>query len=264
MSDSASLHKKRFRAATNHIHYSDLRPTVIRVNIITQSRAPFLKRCLSHLEQALGTSLRLAHFDLEVDLHIIVNNYVQSPEIVKGNRQVHQFLKEYVWPFGNLERRNVSSSKLLDTWTAVEPLKYPNSMLLVLEDDIFVSQYIFEYISAAHHKYTVHEDDPNLIGFSTHFQEYTWCRSLEEYKSLQKFVVDPLYKYQIPNTWAPVYFSDTWREFREWSKTATQKTDYSPCIYHCHSNQWFLGFCKRSPTTCSTTLILGGRAFQHT
>ena len=173
VSDSASLHKKRFRAATNHIHYSDLRPTVIRVNIITQSRAPFLKRCLSHLEQALGTSLRLAHFDLEVDLHIIVNSYVQSPEIVKGNRQVHQFLKEYVWPFGNLERRNVSSSKLLDTWTAVEPLKDPSSMLLVLEDDIFVSQYIFEYISAAHHKYTVHEDDPNLIGFSTHFQEYT-------------------------------------------------------------------------------------------
>ena len=54
-------------------------------------------------------------------------------------------------------------------------------MLLILEDDIFVSPYLFEYLAAVHYHYSDDPNSRNLAGIATHFQGYK-CTNIQMYK----------------------------------------------------------------------------------
>jgi hypothetical protein len=120
-----------------------------------------------------------------------------------------------------------------------------NEVLLVVEDDIEVSPFVFIYLKEALDRYYANgsEYDPQMFGLMLQRQHTILGETkLARYgkrkpeNELDEHVI--FYRYQLMSTWAPVFFPKPWNEFKAWLSAKRQDAAYVPCVPGLLSNKW--------------------------
>ncbi|CAF1209433.1 unnamed protein product, partial [Didymodactylos carnosus] len=179
----------------------------LRIKILTYNRFQSLKRLLISL-------LTTYYFNDHVDLDIWIDH--PSQDATAGTRKEWSLIVQYLsnksqfhWPHGSLLiYQQKSHIELFEQWTQSARTKTDEyEILLVLEDDMTVSRYFYEYIKKAlqYYYYNRTNYDPLMYGFSLQNQDTilgqtggTKTRSRDIQTILRDDYGSPLfYKYQL-------------------------------------------------------------------
>lgn len=83
--------------------------------------------------------------------------------------------------------------------------------VIVLEDDLFVSPYFYDY---AHRALTAYENDPRVAGISLYSQQFNQTAALP-FMPIDNGDSD-VYFLQLAASWGQAWSRERWREFRAW------------------------------------------------
>lgn len=201
------------KAKIRYKHEGKVRPTAhfvhgkIRIEVIANKRLQSLRRLLDSLEKA-----DYFGFNVPLDIHLEAD----EPEDL-----IH-YAVGFKWPFGpkQIHLRHSHGgliNAVLESW-------YPASideMAVMLEDDIEVSPYFFQWILGVLEKYaTPKVSDPHFVGISLYTPrvgelklprpKYNFTRILLENNMFEPAAL----RFQLPCSWGALYFAPFWMELR--------------------------------------------------
>ncbi|HDZ57877.1 MAG TPA: glycosyl transferase family 2 [Pseudomonas xinjiangensis] len=169
-------------------------PTII---VIGYNRPKSLNRLLG--------SLRKAHYPPgNVRLVISLDN--------SGNPEPRDVATDFDWPFG--EKRIIAHETRLGLRNHVlscGDLTEEYGDVVVLEDDLFVSPYFYEYTSRALNFYS---DDPEIAGISLYSQQFSQTANLP-FTPVDNGNSD-VYFMQLAASWGQAWSRSHWVGFRHW------------------------------------------------
>lgn len=170
------------------------RPTIV---VIGYNRPKSLQRLL--------TSLSRAHYPSgEIRLVISLDN--------SGTLEPLRLAEAYDWPHG--EKRVIHREQRLGLRNhvlACGDLTEEYGDVLVLEDDLFVSPYFYEYTAQALEFYA---DDPRVAGISLYSQQFNQTANLP-FTPIDDGNSD-VYFMQLAASWGQAWSRRHWQGFREW------------------------------------------------
>lgn len=155
---------------------------------------------LNSIERLLG-SLSRAHYEAEVPLVISID--------ASGCQPLYDYVKRYQWKFGKQyvlikEKRLGLREHILSCGDLTQYFK----AVVILEDDIFVSEYFYDYVQSAVNKYG---DDSHVGGISLFRPKFDRNYPIE-------FEQDgnDVFAYQTVESWGECWTENMWKGFREW------------------------------------------------
>ena len=155
---------------------------------------------LNSIERLLG-SLSRAHYETEVPLVISID--------ASGCQPLYDYVKRYQWKFGKKyvlikEKRLGLREHILSCGDLTQYFK----AVVILEDDIFVSEYFYDYVQSAVNKYG---DDSHVGGISLFRPKFDRNYPIE-------FEQDgnDVFAYQTVESWGECWTENMWKGFREW------------------------------------------------
>ena len=159
----------------------------------------------SSLERLLS-SLSKAVFN-EVDISLIIS--IDS----RKNKKVIEIAQNYEWKHGSKEviiHEEQLGLKNHIYFCGDLTEKYEN--LIILEDDLFVSPYFYDFAIQA---FNFYKDEERVAGISLYNYEVT-----ENLQLSFKPVDDgsDVYFLQFASSWGQLFSKNNWRRFREWNK----------------------------------------------
>lgn len=178
----------------------------IAIVVIGYNRFHCIKRLLKSLDRAI--------YDDFIDLIISIDN--------SGNEDIYKYVKGFNWKFGN-KKVIIRSDRLGLKKHVIEcgNLTKDYEYLIVLEDDIYVSPYFYNYTKQAIKFY---ENDENIAGISL----YKHKRNIDASKSFEneKNEFDTFF-IQYAQSWGQVWSRNEWNNFMEWYKKNGDNFEYS-------------------------------------
>lgn len=163
--------------------------------VVGYNRIASIKRLLS--------SITIACYDDEVPLVISIDR--------SGNEELYAYVDDFSWEHGNKyviiqeERRGLKEH----IYRCGDLSQYFKS-ITILEDDLFVSPYFYQYVKQTVEKYG---DNPNVAGISLYRNEFNG------FNSLPLFFLNighDVFAYQSTSTWGETFTYDMWKPFRKW------------------------------------------------
>ena len=156
------------------------------------------------LERILSSLLRLKNAS---DVKLVVSIDHKAPD----NYDVLEIARQFVWPFG--EKEVVYQEKQLGLrkhiiQCADLSLKYGS--IIILEDDLYVSPYFYDYACQALDYYS---DEPEIAGISLYNQTIT---ELSELPFAPINDESDVYFLQHPSSWGQAWSSEHWIGFKNW------------------------------------------------
>lgn len=150
-------------------------------------------------------SLSVAYYEEQVPLVISIDR--------SENEDLYAYVNEYSWKHGNKyviiqeERRGLKEH----IYRCGDLSQYFKSVT-ILEDDLLVSPYFFQYVRQTVDAYG---KDPNVAGISLYRNEFNGFNGLPLY-----FVNigHDVFAYQSTSTWGETFTYDMWKQFRQWLK----------------------------------------------
>lgn len=186
--------------------------------LICYNRIDGLKRLVSSLEKV--------DFDGREDIELIfsVDN--------SGTSIVTEFAEQYDWPFGHktvrtFPERQGLKKHILQCGDYTEMY----DVVVVLEDDIFVSDSMYHYASQASDFYW---DDDKIAGISLYSFQKNWLKWLIRFEP-QKSIYDTFFL-KVAQSWGQVWTRNKWPQFKAWylEHEIFEKSDKIPDAL----NQW--------------------------
>lgn len=180
--------------------------------LVCYNRIDGLKRLVSSLEKVDYAGRN------DIELIFSVDN--------SGTSIVEEFAKQYEWPHGH---------KTLRTFPERQGLKkhilqcgdYTKlyDVVVVLEDDIFVSDSMYHYASQAADYYW---DDERIAGISLYSFQKNWLKWLIRFEP-QKSIYDVFFL-KVAQSWGQIWTRNKWVLFREWyqKNEVFEKSDRIP------------------------------------
>jgi hypothetical protein len=225
----------RFPPALPALPPASRSPWQIKVRVLTSTRPASLARTLASLEAAQFVGLASVKMEVAVD---------PNPEAVELVEETKRLVNDFRWSHGpysvHVYPEHVG---IVPMW--VDATVADNELLFVVEDDIEVSPFVFQYLQAAIERYYVNgsEYDPQMFGLMLQRQHTILGETkLARYgKRKPENLLDEnviFYRYQLMSTWAPVFFPQPWREFVAWTAIKRRDPSYVPCVPGLLSNKW--------------------------
>ena len=146
----------------------------------------------------------------------------------QGTEEVNEVANAFVWKHGEKQVIIHQEKKGLRAhfiWAGDQTEQYEN--VLFLEDDLYVSPYILEFVEAAIEKY---RDDPHITGASLYnplLCEFDKCKFYQYEDGFDNYFFQHPY-------WGNVWFQESWREFKKWLETY----EYDPSILPENVRRW--------------------------
>lgn len=165
---------------------------------------------LASIRRLLG-SLERAKYDTTVPLVISID--------ASGDQPLYDFVNQYEWKYGDKyviikEKRLGLRDHIISCGDLTKYFK----AVVILEDDIFVSEYFYDYVQKA---VNVYGKDDRISGISL----YKPCM---DGNLPIDYVADghDTFAYQTVESWGQCWTERMWNEFREWYKN-TPEHDFS-------------------------------------
>ena len=166
--------------------------------LVCYNRLNGLKRLLE--------SIKNVNFDGRNDIHLIfsIDN--------SGNDTIERFAKEYKWMYGEkivrtFPQRQGLKKHILQCGDYTEEY----DIVVVLEDDLFVSDSMYHY---AYQSAEYYWNDANIAGISLYSFQKNWLKWLLRFEP-QKKQYDT-YFMRMAMSWGQVWTKNKWREFKDW------------------------------------------------
>lgn len=172
--------------------------------VVAYNRPASLLRLLSLLQSAV--------YDADEISLIVSIDFQDSQE----HQEVVKIAKEFTWCFGSkrviehftnigLKAHILSCGDLSEEYGAV----------IILEDDLFISPYFYEFSKQA---LKVYSEDENIAGISLYGLDWSQVADMH-------FIPEPngadVYFVQHSQSWGQVWSRRMWQDFREWHATHT-------------------------------------------
>ncbi|MEN8249992.1 MAG: hypothetical protein ABFS32_13750 [Bacteroidota bacterium] len=168
--------------------------------VVAYNRPGSLERILSSLKRMKNAS----------DVRLVVSIDHKAPH----NYDVLEIAKKFDWPFGEKEvLYQEESLGLRRHIMQCADLSQEFGSVIILEDDLYVSPYFYQYACEALDFY---DEDPEIAGISLYNQ------AIEEVTELPFTPVSDesdIYFLQHPSSWGQAWTSSQWSRFREWYQT---------------------------------------------
>ena len=143
-----------------------------------------------------------------------------------GTTIVEDFAKQYEWPHGHKTLRTFSERQGLKKHI-LQCGDYTKiyDVVVVLEDDIFVSDSMYHYASQAADYYW---EDERIAGISLYSFQKNWLKWLIRFEP-QKSIYDVFFL-KVAQSWGQVWTRNKWTLFKEWYQRheAFEKSDRIP------------------------------------
>lgn len=165
--------------------------------------------CFERLEglQRILSSLVDVDYNNRKDITLIF-----SIDYAKDNENVRTFANNYKWLHGEKKVRAFSENQGLKMHIlGCGNLTESYDVLVVLEDDIYVSKSMYHY---AYHAANFYMDDDNIAGISLYSFDKNWLNTLYDFIP-QKNEYDVFFL-KIAQSWGQVWTTKKWRKFKEW------------------------------------------------
>ncbi len=154
----------------------------------------------------LVSSLEKVDYDGRSDIELIfsIDN--------SGTNTVVEFAEQYQWPFGHKTIRTFPERQGLKKHI-IQCGDYTDKydIVVVLEDDIFVSDSLYHYASQAADYYW---DDDRIAGISLYSFQKNWLKWLIRFEP-QKSVSDTFFL-KVAQSWGQVWTKNKWPQFKKW------------------------------------------------
>lgn len=125
--------------------------------------------------------------------------------------ELYKFVKDFSWEYGNkyviIHERRLGLKNHI--YFCGDLTKYFKS-ITILEDDIYVSPYFYNYINQMVEKYG---NDKNVAGISLYKNEYSGFNNLP--LTFLKNGYD-VFAYQSTSTWGETFTYNMWKDFKTW------------------------------------------------
>lgn len=196
--------------------------------VIGYNREKSLKRCLDRLNECV--------FEQEVDLYISIDNSVE-------NKKTTSIAKNFIWQNGTKymllhQKRLGLKQHVLNCGDIVNQNGYKG--IIMLEDDIYVANDFFNYVTQCLDKYDICE---NIAGISLY--KHDWNIN-------SKLPFQPIYEgadvffLQYAQSWGQAWSKRMWNEFKNWyieNDTWDKNCNYLPYnVRNWPENSW-LKYC---------------------
>ena len=148
-------------------------------------------------------SLAVALYDEQVPLVISIDK--------SGNEELYAYVNAFSWEHGNKyviiqdERRGLKEH----IYRCGDLSRYFKSVT-ILEDDLLVSPYFFQYVRQT---VDVYGKDPNVAGISLYRNEFNGFDGLPLYFLN---IGHDVFAYQSTSTWGETFTYGMWKHFRQW------------------------------------------------
>lgn len=187
----------------NNSSFIEQDKTKIALVVVGYNRLNSIARLLS--------SLSRAYYDTDVPLVISID--------ASGCQPLYDYVNEFNWEHGRKyvlikEKRMGLRDHILSCGDLTQYFK----AVVILEDDIFVSEYFYDYVQSAVNKYG---DDSHVGGISLFRPKFDRNYPIE-------FEQDgnDVFAYQTVESWGECWTESMWKGFREWYND-TQNHDFS-------------------------------------
>ncbi|WP_373117224.1 glycosyltransferase family A protein [Holdemania massiliensis] len=169
--------------------------------------------------EKLLESLNLIKCDIRIPLVISIDN--------KGTNEVNKIAQDFQWKYG--EKKVIIHPRKLGLrahfiWAGDQTEKFGN--VLFLEDDLYVSPYVMDFVATVIDKY---ENDERISAASLYnpvlceFDKTKFYQYQDGYDN---------YFFQHPY-WGNVWFGDSWEEFKKWLETYEYAPEILPKNVQC-------------------------------
>lgn len=207
-----------------------------RIVVFTYLRPDGLVRLLKSLQNSYYPQGSTIALTILVDFPKILNKKPHQQQLQEiederktaARQETLEVVKNFKWNHGPLvvHRRQVNvglKKNILESWyppsSMASPLEHDNEVCLLLEDDIEVSPFWFDWAAAAVERYYFQprESDPALARSVLGISLY---RPIHDEQSHRTCIVDDNHNepflLQQPCSWGAIYFPEPWRAFRDW------------------------------------------------
>ena len=209
----------------------------LRVVVMTMNRPQSLHRLIESLKGAKYPP------DMTVDLQVTADR----DEQLNAHKETEEYLRSLTWERGFLEARVWSKHMgLLGQWMEAWPCEqYPASLyraVILLEDDLELAPYYFEWFLGAHEVY-----GSERVGAVTGMRPALVAKE-GSHPPMQELVPARVqaFAYRLMATWSlsPTY--ETWRLFRQWYRE--RPADFLPAVEGIVPWQWYQQFISQQRT----------------
>ncbi len=207
-----------------------MKPNIFNIRILTMNRPQSLTRMLSSLKL-----MRIENHTVNIEFFIDAVPITNTIDINTIN-----IIKNFVWAYGEKTFKTNPINKGLN-YQWMKPY-YSKAPLLILEDDIVLCKYFFDFAQSALHN-IANNSQKNIFGVS--FQNLRLilkddnCPNFETNKFLSNNVnLNSTFFLMQMSTWAPIVFSDKWNELINFYKQC-QLMNITHCIPGSISNLWY-------------------------
>ena len=159
-------------------------------------------------------SLQKAQYPICVDLVFSVDN--------SGNDTVFQVADAFIWRFGEKKIiRHKENIGLRNNILSCGDLTEEYDSVIILEDDLLVSPFFFEYAYRAREYY---KDDNRIAGISLY--SYRISESFHEFNPISNGF--DTYFMQWTSSWGQMWTKSQWKAFKEWYEIHRDKISTIP------------------------------------
>ncbi|CAH1800889.1 unnamed protein product [Owenia fusiformis] len=217
---------KSTNANTNNVGSFNLD---LRIIVITYNRPVSLLRCLKSLND-------VDYIGHRVKLDIFIDRSSKSKAV---SQITYSIAKAFSFLHGkktvNVHKKHVGLyGQWLETWRPTEDNK---EIAVILEDDITVSPFFYEWLRAAHAQYDARTD---VSGYA--------LANVNQLAAAPGGIVVPLnytaYIYPILGSWGFSPHRDRWREFLAWYDSASIDASFNPYVKGIRHTEWYESFQK--------------------
>ncbi len=256
----------------NEMHWFSLT-----IRVLTYTRLASLQRLIRSLHTAIYDAGDTIDLVISVDMPA---DDVDDDSVLQLHRDIVTYASSLSsWSYGAYTPViQATHQGLVGQWINSWQPRDDHSVMLVLEDDMEVSRYFYQFLKKSVCAYYIHptERDTNLYGISLQRQHYVVGQSMHNIMHMTAtrmyhddvqatYDVDdnendigsmydvntvltastsrthPLYRYQLLGTWGALFFAPHWRAFQTWYSAKQQSaTPYQPCVPFLLSSQWWL------------------------
>ena len=167
--------------------------------VIGYKKLEGIKRLLSSLEKV--------DYQERNDITLIL-----SIDFAQDNNDVRGFVEDYNWQHGEKSTIIYSENQGLKKHIiSCGDLTNEFDILVVLEDDLYLSNSLYHY---AHSAASYYFDDDNIAGISLYNFDKNWLNTLHPFNP-QNSEFD-VYFLKIAQSWGQVWTKNKWSKFKEW------------------------------------------------
>jgi hypothetical protein len=205
-----------------------------RIILLTYNRPESLRKCLARIAEVktLGD-------------HVGVDIWIDRSRDGKFDQATFDVADEFTrtWQHGvayvHVQPKHAYIiGQWVNTW---HPRENSRELALILEDDIDISPFLWQWLKATHSHF---KSWPDVAGYTTQMENVNFVQT-GSYRPAAGPKTDTVFLYQLIGTWGYAPKPDHWRDFQDWFHKVWKDPDFRPYIPDTVLDSWYRKFEKQ-------------------